>query len=625
MKYDLCNDNLLNICKEASYPELDELCSDIREFLVDKVSKTGGHLASNLGIVELSVALMRVFDSPKDKIIYDVGHQSYVHKILTGRADKFDNLRQYKGISGFPKSKESVHDAYNTGHSSTSLSAAHGMAVARDLQGDDYNIVAVIGDGSMTGGIVYEALNNIGANQTNMNIILNDNGMSISHNVGAMSKYLNHLRVSEKYDQAKVSVKSALKSVPVVGGKIVKGLKTSKDKIKYQLINESGHIIEDLGIKYFGPVDGYNIEEMTEIMRSASKYDGPTLIHVITVKGKGYKWAEKYPRKFHGIGPFNVEDGNLLSSTNTETYSKVFGRKLNELAFDNKKICAVTAAMGTATGLTPFWESHPERYFDVGIAEEHAVVFAAGLAKNGYIPVVAIYSSFLQRAFDFMIDDVAIQDLHVVFAIDRAGIVGEDGETHHGIFDLSYLNIIPNMTILAPFDGNQLKEVLEYAINIDGPVALRYPRGTSESKHLRMKAFKGENIEISKGDDVTILAVGSMLDEAIDTAEIIRNKGFSVGIKNICIVKPMQDDLSDVTSKLIVTLEDNILHGGYGETLVNKYKDKDFEFINFGINDKFVSHGKVKELREDCGIDSESIARKVLEHFERKAWCFTCK
>lgn len=617
MKYDLLNDDLLNICKDASYPELDDLCSDIREFLIDKVSKTGGHIASNLGIVELSVALMRVFDSPRDKIIYDVGHQTYVHKILTGRADKFDTLRQHKGMSGFPKSKESEHDAYNTGHSSTSISAAYGMAVARDLAGDDYDVVAVIGDGSMTGGIVYEALNNIGANQTNMNIILNDNGMSISHNVGAMSKYLNHLRSSERYDQAKVSVKSALNNVPVVGGKIASGLKSSKDKLKHQLINESGHIIEDLGIKYFGPVDGYNIEEMTEIIEAASKYDGPTLIHVITVKGKGYKWSEMYPRKFHGVGPFDIDTGNLLSSTKSDSYSKVFGNKVNELANNNEKICAVTAAMGTATGLTPFWESHPERYFDVGIAEEHAVIFAAGLAKNGYIPVVAIYSSFLQRAFDFIIDDVAIQDLHVVFAIDRAGLVGEDGETHHGIFDLSYLNIIPNMTILAPSDGNQLEELLEYSIGIDGPVSIRYPRGTAESKHLRIKPFKGENIELSKGDDVTILAVGSMLDEALETAELLKKKGVSVGLKNICVVKPMQGDLDGISSKLIVTLEDNVLRGGYGETLASKYQNKGYKFLNFGIDDRFVSHGKVSELRKDCGIDAKSIAKKVLAEIER--------
>lgn len=619
MSYDLLNDDLLNICKEATYPELDELCSDIRNFLVDKVSKTGGHLASNLGIVELSVALMRVFDSPKDKIIYDVGHQTYVHKILTGRADKFDTLRKHNGMSGFPKSKESEHDAYNTGHSSTSISAAYGMAVARDLAGDDYNVVAVIGDGSMTGGIVYEALNNIGANQTNINIILNDNGMSISHNVGAMSKYLNHLRSSEKYDQAKVSVKSALKSVPVVGGKIVSGIKTSKDKLKYQLINESGHLIEDLGIKYFGPVDGYNIEEMTEIIGAASKYDGPTLIHVITVKGKGYEWSEKYPRKFHGIGPFNIENGNLLSSSNADSYSKVFGEKVNELANKNNKICAVTAAMGTAAGLTAFWESHPERYFDVGIAEEHAVVFAAGLAKNGYIPVVAIYSSFLQRAFDFIIDDVAIQDLHIVFAIDRAGIVGEDGETHHGIFDLSYLSIIPNMTILAPSDGSQLCELLEYAVGIDGPVAVRYPRGSAEVNHPIINPFKGSNIDISRGDDVTILAVGSMLDEAIAAAEILRKNKLSVGIKNICVVKPLQNDLDDIKTKLIVTLEDNVLRGGYGEALANKYKDSDFDIINFGIDDKFVSHGKVSELRKDCGIDAKSVAKKVLKRIEGKA------
>ena len=619
MKYDLINEDLLNICKKASYPELDELCSDIREFLIDKVSKTGGHLASNLGIVELSVALMRVFDSPKDKIIYDVGHQSYVHKILTGRAGKFDTLRQYKGLSGFPKSVESEHDAYNTGHSSTSLSAAYGIATARDLKGEDFDVVAVIGDGSMTGGIVYEALNNIGANQTNMNIILNDNGMSISHNVGAMSKYLTHLRASKTYDQAKVTLKSALNSVPVVGGKVATSLKNSKDKLKFQLINDRGHVIEDLGIKYFGPVDGYNIEEMTKILKAAAKYDGPTLVHVITTKGKGYKWSEKYPRRFHGIGPFDKDTGNILSSTNEISYSEVFGRKINELAFNDKTICAIAAAMGTATGLGTFWESHPERYFDVGIAEEQAVVFSAGLAKEGFKPVVAIYSSFLQRAIDFIIDDVAIQNLNVTFAIDRAGIVGADGETHHGIFDLSYLGMIPNMKIFAPADGNQLEDALDYAMNIDGPVAIRYPRGSAESKHLRIKTNPNKNSILSHGKDVMLLAVGSMLDDAIDAAEQLRKKGFDVGVINVFNVKPLDKTLGNLDTKLVVTIEDNVKRGGFGESFNAEFINYDYDILNIAIDDQFVSHGSVKELKKDVEIDAKSIVRKVQEHFERKA------
>lgn len=618
MKYDLINEDLLNICKTASISDLNNLSEDIREFLIDKVSKTGGHIASNLGIVELSIALMRVFNSPQDKIIYDVGHQTYVHKILTGRANKFDTLRQYNGLSGFPKSHESEHDAYNTGHSSTSISAAYGMAVARDLSGDNYNVVAVIGDGSMTGGIVYEALNNIGANQTNVNIILNDNGMSIAHNVGAMSKYLNRLRSSKGYDHAKASVKKTLKSVPVVGESIADSLKTSKDKLKYQLIHDQGHIIEDLGIKYFGPVDGYNIEEMSEIIEAASRYDGPTLVHVITTKGKGYEWAEKYPRKFHGIGPFDVETGELLNKSDAPTYSKIFGEKITEIAKNDKSVCAIVAAMGTATGLGPFWESYPERYFDVGIAEEHAVVFAAGLAKAGYKPVVAIYSSFLQRSFDFIIDDVAIQNLHVIFAIDRSGLVGSDGETHHGIFDLSYLSMIPNMTIFAPADGNQLEEILEYSINIDGPVAIRYPRGTSKCKHLKIKPFKGENIAFSEGKDITLLAVGSMLDEALDVADTLRTKGYDVGVYNICKVKPIDINLLNINSRIIATVEDNVRHGGFGESFKSQYKGSS-KVINFAIDDKFVPQGTISELRKDCGIDADSISRKVIEEIERKA------
>ncbi len=613
MKYDLYKDDLINICKTASTEDLEALSADIREFLVDKVSKTGGHIASNLGIVELSIALMKVFDSPKDKIIYDVGHQSYVHKILTGRAEGFDSLRKYKGMSGFPKSRESEHDVYETGHSSTSVSAAYGMAVARDLAGDDYQVTAVIGDGSFTSGIVYEALNNIGDNQTKMNIILNDNGMSISHNVGAMHKYLDKLRSSKRYDDAKSSVKTALNKVPVVGGPLKKGLKNSKEKLKYSVITTEGHVIESLGIKYFGPVNGYDINNMVNIIKAAAAYEGPTLIHVLTKKGKGYHWAEMYPRKFHGISAFDPKTGELLSKGGGASYSKVFGEKLTELASKDDKIVAIAAAMGTATGLIPFYEAHTERYFDVGIAEEHAVVFAAGLAKLGYKPVVAIYSSFLQRAFDYLIEDVALQNLHVIFAMDRAGLVGADGETHHGQFDISYMSMIPGMTILAAADGNQLAEMLEFAVDMEGPVAIRYPRGSSEGEHLRLRKFKGYNNVISEGTDVTILAVGAMLDEALAAADILKSKGYDVGVTNVAVIKPIDTSWSAIKSRVVATVEDNALIGGFGELFNAEYSDADFDIVNIGIPDQFIEHGDIASLRKICGMDAESIAEKVME------------
>ena len=516
-------------------------------------------------------------------------------------------------MSGFPKSRESEHDVYETGHSSTSVSAAYGMAVARDLAGDDYQVTAVIGDGSFTSGIVYEALNNIGDNQTKMNIILNDNGMSISHNVGAMHKYLDKLRSSKRYDDAKSSVKTALNKVPVVGGPLKKGLKNSKEKLKYSVITTEGHVIESLGIKYFGPVNGYDINNMVNIIKAAAAYEGPTLIHVLTKKGKGYHWAEMYPRKFHGISAFDPKTGELLSKGGGASYSKVFGEKLTELASKDDKIVAIAAAMGTATGLIPFYEVHTERYFDVGIAEEHAVVFAAGLAKLGYKPVVAIYSSFLQRAFDYLIEDVALQNLHVIFAMDRAGLVGADGETHHGQFDISYMSMIPGMTILAAADGNQLAEMLEFAVDMEGPVAIRYPRGSSEGEHLRLRKFKGYNNVISEGTDVTILAVGAMLDEALAAADILKSKGYDVGVTNVAVIKPIDTSWSAIKSRVVATVEDNALIGGFGELFNAEYSDADFDIVNIGIPDQFIEHGDIASLRKICGMDAESIAEKVME------------
>ena len=613
MKYDLIKDDLLKICREAKTEDLYVLADEIRAFLLDKVSKTGGHLASNLGIVELSIALMRVFDSPKDKIIYDVGHQTYVHKILTGRAEAFDTLRKFRGLSGFPKSCESEHDIYETGHSSTSVSAASGIAEARDLAGDDYSVTAVIGDGSFTSGIVYEALNNIGDRQTNLNIILNDNGMSIAHNVGALHKYLNTIRSSKKYDVAKSSLKNVLGNVPIIGNPISKGLRNSKKRIRYSMLSDEGHLIESLGIKYFGPVDGYDIDNMVKIIKSASEYKGPALIHVLTKKGKGYKISEMYPRKFHGIGAFDPETGEVLSKSDAPTYSAVFGDTLTRLAQKDNKIVAIAAAMGTATGLLPFYEAHTDRYFDVGIAEEHAVVFAAGMAKQGFKPVVAIYSSFMQRAFDYLIQDIALQNLHVVFALDRAGLVGADGPTHHGVFDLSYLTMIPGMTVLAPCDGYQLSEMLEFAVDMEGPVAIRYPRGSSEGKHLRLSRFKGLNTVISEGKKVQILAVGSMLDEALEAADILKEKGISVGVTNVAVVKPLDTSWRNMDTRLVVTLEDNVISGGFGEEFTSYYKNEKFGILNIAIPDEFVEHGDIPSLRKLCGIDASSVADRILK------------
>ena len=499
MLYNLEKEDLIPIIKNSDYGDLEALAREIRDFLVEKVSKTGGHLASNLGIVETTIALHKVYDTAVDRVIFDVGHQSYVHKIITGRARAFDTLRKYKGLSGFPKSRESIHDAYDTGHSSTSISAAMGYATARDLRNEDYQVVAVIGDGAMTGGLVYEALNNIGASGTNIKIVLNDNGMSIAKNVGAMSRHLNNLRTSKNYTRMKENIRGALDNIPVVGQRVSDTISHTKNKIKYSLLDEQGVLFEDLGIKYIGPVDGYDLQALVEAYTAANQYDGPTLVHVITKKGKGYYWSEKYPRKFHGIAPFDADNGNILSSPSGPSYSKVFGDKLVELARTDESIVAISAAMGTATGLGPFYKEFEPRFFDVGIAEAHAVVFAAGMAKAGMTPVVAIYSSFLQRAFDQLIEDICLQNLHVVFAVDRAGLVGADGETHHGMFDLSYLNMIPNMKILCPADGNQLEEMLEYAVHqYDGPIAIRYPRGSSQGNHLRLKPFTGENTVLSR-------------------------------------------------------------------------------------------------------------------------------
>lgn len=619
MLYDLEKEDLISIIKNSDYGDLEALAREIRDFLVEKVSKTGGHLASNLGIVETTIALHKVYDTAVDRVIFDVGHQSYVHKIITGRAGAFDTLRKYKGLSGFPKSRESIHDAYDTGHSSTSISAAMGYATARDLRNEDYQVVAVIGDGAMTGGLVYEALNNIGASGTNIKIVLNDNGMSIAKNVGAMSRHLNNLRTSKNYTRMKENIRGALDNIPVVGQRVSDTISHTKNKIKYSLLDEQGVLFEDLGIKYIGPVDGYDLPALVEAYTAANQYDGPTLVHVITKKGKGYYWSEKYPRKFHGIAPFDADNGNILSSPSGPSYSKVFGDKLVELARADESIVAISAAMGTATGLGPFYKEFEPRFFDVGIAEAHAVVFAAGMAKAGMTPVVAIYSSFLQRAFDQLIEDICLQNLHVVFAVDRAGLVGADGETHHGMFDLSYLNIIPNMKILCPADGNQLEEMLEYAVHqYDGPIAIRYPRGSSQGNHLRLKPFTGENTVLSVGKDVTILAVGAMLDTGIEAARLLRKHGFDAGVTAINVVKPMDAAAVNSETKLVVTLEDNTIIGGFSDEFDRVNREKAFGILNFALPDQFIEQGSIPELREECAMTPEDVVKGVEDYFEKR-------
>lgn len=619
MLYDLEKEDLISIIKNSDYGDLEALAQEIRDFLVEKVSKTGGHLASNLGIVETTIALHKVYDTVVDRVIFDVGHQSYVHKIITGRAGAFDTLRKYKGLSGFPKSRESIHDAYDTGHSSTSISAAMGYATARDLRNEDYQVVAVIGDGAMTGGLVYEALNNIGASGTNIKIVLNDNGMSIAKNVGAMSRHLNNLRTSKNYTRMKENIRGALDNIPVVGQRVSDTISHTKNKIKYSLLDEQGVLFEDLGIKYIGPVDGYDLPALVEAYTAANQYDGPTLVHVITKKGKGYYWSEKYPRKFHGIAPFDADNGNILSSPIGPSYSKVFGDKLVELARTDESIVAISAAMGTATGLGPFYKEFEPRFFDVGIAEAHAVVFAAGMAKAGMTPVVAIYSSFLQRAFDQLIEDICLQNLHVVFAVDRAGLVGADGETHHGMFDLSYLNMIPNMKILCPADGNQLEEMLEYAVHqYDGPIAIRYPRGSSRGNHLRLKPFTGENTVLSVGKDVTILAVGAMLDTGIEAARLLREHGFDAGVTAINVVKPMDAAAMNSETELVVTLEDNTIIGGFSDEFDRVNREKAFGILNFALPDQFIEQGSIPELREECAMTPEDVVKGVEDYFEKR-------
>lgn len=620
MKSDITEYNFPQDLKSMSLAEAELLSYSIRDFLIREVSKTGGHLASNLGVVELTIALHRVFDSPEDKIIWDVGHQAYVHKILTGRAKDFSLLRQMGGISGFPKSKESIHDAYDTGHSSVSISAAAGMAAARDIKGEKYEVVAVIGDGSLTGGMAYEGLNNIGDSKSKVIVILNDNGMSISANTGGISKHLGNLRTSKGYLDVKRFIKKRVSTIPSIGKALVNGLADFKNDIKYSILDDGGVLFEELGFTYFGPVDGHNIRELTDVLQKAKSLEEPVLVHVITKKGKGYKNAEKAPDKFHGIGPFDPTTGAELNKQEGRSFSSLMGEFITEKAETDNRITAITAAMCDATGLKNFSLKYPERFFDVGIAEEHAVSFAAGLAKSGMKPVVCIYSSFLQRAYDQIMEDVCMQELPVIFAIDRAGCVGADGETHHGMFDLSYLSTMPGMTVLAPKDGNQLRDAFDYALGLNGPVAIRYPRGTTRYDKNITSDFKGKNMRLIEPVDLDIWACGKMADTGLKTVQLLKEKGIHAGLVDVMTVKPLDlSPLNDLNRlpELVVTIEDNTIEGGFGMHMSACLGGMSVETLNFAWPDSFVSHGTFDQLAEIHGLTPEKIAERICEYFEK--------
>lgn len=603
--------------KKLSPAELEALAAEIRTFLVESVSKTGGHLASNLGVVELTLAIYKTFDLPEDKIIWDVGHQTYVHKLLTGRREQFSTLRQFGGLSGFPKCEESPYDAFNTGHSSTSISAALGLATARDLEGRSSYVAAVIGDGALTGGMAYEALNDAGLLKKNFIVILNDNEMSICKNVGGISNYLTKIRSKPEYFKLKAALERGFRRVPIVGAPTVIALKKLKDNIRHLLTSNT--IFEDLGFTYLGPIDGHDIKLMSYVLESAKRICGPVLVHAVTKKGKGYKYAEQFPTKFHGISRFRVETGKAQKPKNSEDYSSVFGAALTELARQSERVCAVTAAMPVGTGLSAFSQEFPERFFDAGIAEQHAVTFAAGLAKGGFVPVVAVYSSFLQRAYDQILHDVCLQNLHIVFCVDRAGLVGEDGETHQGVFDVSFLSSMPNMTLLAPANFRELEEMLRYAVNEHaGPIAIRYPRGGLQCICPGASPFRPYTADTAaEGTDVCILSAGTMTQKAMDARELLMQQGISAAVVNLRTLFPLDTEyifrLAN-TYPLLVTLEDGIRRGGVGEAIAACLSDSaaDTRVLMKAHDNPIVPHGKPDVLYQSCGLDAETVAQDIL-------------
>lgn len=651
--------NNLEDFKKIDTKDYPKLASEIREFLIDNVSKTGGHLAPNLGVVELTMALHHVFNSPRDKIIFDVGHQCYVHKILTGRKDKFPTLRKLNGLSGFPKTRESEHDIFNTGHSSTSISTALGIATANKLAGKDDYTIAVIGDGAMTGGLAFEALNNAQIEDTNLIVILNDNQMSISPSVGNLSAYLNSVRSNSIYTSSKNIVRGFLKHVLVIGKPIMRLIEFLKDGLRH-LILPNSVMFEQFGFSYLGPIDGHDIEDLIRILKRAKTAKKPVLVHVVTQKGKGFEPAEKNPDVFHGVGVFDKESGKINSSSSM-SYSKKFGNELVKLAKENDKIVAISAAMTGGTGLQKFSEIFPDRFFDVGIAEGHAVTFAAGLASQGYVPVFAVYSTFLQRAYDQIVHDVALQKAHVIFAIDRAGIVGADGETHHGIYDLSYLSHIPNLLIMAPKDGNEFAKMMKFAVEHDGPVAIRYPRdsyaddivtsverdntlGKSNKKkkhivpnqitldmpeelhisNLPIESFKAEIL--TEGKDVTILGYGKTVKTALEVAKLLKNKKVQAEVINCRFLKPLDKDTilgSIVKTKRIICIEDNVTTGGLASLVKTLILDKleckkEILYKKFySYPDAFIKHGETKQIEKEFGMNAEKIVKEFMSEYSK--------
>lgn len=606
-----------NDIKELDGKELVLLADEIREFLIHKISISGGHLASNLGVVELTMAMHLTFQLPDDKMIWDVGHQSYTHKLLTGRKNGFDQLRKYGGMSGFPKRKESLCDAFDTGHSSTSISAGLGYAQARDIKGEKHYVISVIGDGALTGGMAYEALNNASQIKTNFIIVLNDNNMSISENVGGMSSYLGNLRTADAYTELKSGVTNTLSKIPVYGDRIVKRIRKTKSGIKQLFI--PGMLFEEMGITYLGPIDGHNMEQVCKTFREAKKVNGAVLVHVCTKKGKGYEPAERHPARFHGAEPFEIETGIPKSKRIKSNYTDIFSTVMRKLGDREPDVVAVTAAMPDGTGLKRFRNMFPERFFDVGIAEEHAVTFAAGLAAAGLKPVVAVYSSFLQRAYDQVLHDVCIQNLHVIFAIDRAGLVGSDGETHQGIFDLSYLSSIPNMCIMAPKNKWELSDMMKFAVAYHGPIALRYPRGEA---YDGLREFR-EPVKYSKSEviydesEIALVAVGSMVKTAKEVRSRLRDTGYSCSLVNARFVKPYDSELLLELQKehrLVVTLEENVKSGGYGEAVLDYFNQigSRVKVLNITLPDDYVEHGNVDVLKQEVGIDADSVEKKIL-------------
>ena len=609
--------NKPNDIKKLSPIEYEQLADEIRQFLLEKISVTGGHLASNLGVVELTMALHIVFNLPSDKLIWDVGHQSYTHKILTGRKNQFDGLRKFGGMSGFPKRNESNYDAFDTGHSSTSISAGLGYVAARDISNEHYNVISVIGDGALTGGMAYEALNNASQVKSNFIIVLNDNTMSISKNVGGVSKMLSDIRSSDSYYDLKEGIANTLYKFPN-GQYIVDKIKKTKSNIKQFIV--PNQIFETMGISYLGPVDGHDTEKLIKIFNIAKRMDHAVLVHVVTQKGHGYKPAERNPSKFHGIGPFDIATGKEINKSAAHTYSDVFSEAICSLAKKDNKITAVTAAMPDGTGLAKFSKWFPDRFFDVGIAEAHAVTFSAGMAAGGMKPVFAVYSSFLQRAYDQILHDVCIQQLHVVFAIDRAGLVGSDGETHQGIFDMSFLTSIPNMTLFAPKNGKELKQALHFALEeYNGPIGIRYPRGkaVTDFEEFDEPIVYGRSEYLYKEDDIALLAVGNMVTTAAKVREKLKEKGYNATLVNVRFVKPIDEGMVIKVCqnhKLVVTLEENVITGGFGEAVSQFMEEKklDNRLLNIALPDDYIEHGSVDILKCEAGIDTDTVFERII-------------